>query len=119
MSDNNNSEIIKSLTGLYKFPYSKFKPHFRTNVCAVARSGILEQLLYKFGLNVDDVDFTRLQIAFADQTFIKKMKAYNVKDYRGYNHPFIVVGVMVNKKKLYRWFRQNQNRFLLKHESIK
>lgn len=119
MSNSTNSEIINSLVGLYKFPYANFKPYFRTNVCAVSRSGIIEQLLNTFNLDVEAVDFIRLQVAIADQTFVKKMKAYNVKDYRGYVHPFIVVGVMANKKKLYRWFKQNRNRFILKSNDWK
>lgn len=110
-----NSEIIKSLSKLYNFPNDKFKPYFRTNVCAVGKSGIIEQLLNKFGLEVDQVDFIRLQMAFSTQTFVKSMADYDVVDYQGNKHEVVVVGVKASKKKLYRWFRQNRNRFLLKH----
>lgn len=119
MYKDENREIIKSLTDLYKYTHITFVFHFRENVYGMGKVAILRQLLNTFSINPDKIDFIKLQIEFDKQTFVKRMKNFDTTSLSGKRYRIMSVGFKANKKKLYHWFRQNQNRFLLKHESVK
>lgn len=112
-------EIIKSLTDIYVYTPITFVFHFRRNVYGIGKVTILKQLLNTFSISQDKIDFIKLQIEFDKQTFVKRMKNLDTTALNGKKYRVMSIGFKANKKKLYRWFRQNQNRFLLKHEFVK
>lgn len=119
MYKDENHEIIESLTDIYVYTHITFVFRFRENVYGIGKVTILMQLLNTFEINPDKIDFIKLQIEFDKQTFVKRLKNLETTGLNGKKYRVKSVGFKANKKKLYRWFRQNQNRFLLKHESIK
>lgn len=116
MSSNPSNELVLEFVNLLKFRDSSFKAHFRTKVYGFSKMELLVQAFDNMGIDSKNLHFARMQVELAKQTFVKRLKIFDVPMVNGTIRPVLRIGIYASKKKLYRWVRQNHNRFLLDRE---
>ena len=116
MSKNPFENLVSEYVKLLKLNNSPFKAHFRTKVYGFTKLDLIVQAVENLGYDFGNLDFTRIQVELDKQTFVKRLKIFDVPMVNGTINPIIRIGIYASKKKLYRWVRQNHNRFLLDSE---